>query len=78
MNVAKLWDSFVRASLLSRVSALAVGSLPCLVLKTLRLAPEASAMPVQIASSLGARVNPLQRARLAEVHALASSLRPAA
>jgi len=40
VNVAKLWDSFIRPLLLSPVLALVVGAVIYLVLKTLRLAPD--------------------------------------
>jgi PiT family inorganic phosphate transporter len=40
VNVAKLWDSFIRPLLLSPVLAVAVGAVIYLVLKTLRLAPD--------------------------------------
>jgi len=40
VNVAKLWDSFIKPLLLSPVLALVVGAVIYLVLKTLRLAPD--------------------------------------
>lgn len=40
VNVAKLWDSFVKPLLLSPVLAVVAGALIYLVLKTLRLAPD--------------------------------------
>jgi PiT family inorganic phosphate transporter len=40
VNVAKLWDSFIKPLLLSPVLAMVAGAVMYLVLKTLRLAPD--------------------------------------